>query len=89
MVKTPRTRHSNSERDPVTIELGPDDVSRVATEEDAASAAEPEAVKEDIGASEAAVKFAFRSNEQRAGGRRTGNRDAFRSRAGTGPGIRR
>ena len=59
MVKTPRTRHSNSERDPVTIELGPDDVSRVATEEDAASAAEPEAVKEDIGASEAAVESPF------------------------------
>jgi hypothetical protein len=29
MVKTPRTRHSKSERDPLTIELGPADVSRV------------------------------------------------------------
>jgi hypothetical protein len=58
MVKTPRTRHSNSEREPVTIELGPDEVSRVATEDNAAATAEPvsDAAKEDIGASEAAVE---------------------------------
>ena len=41
MVKTPRTRHSKAEREPVTIELGPDEVSRVATEDDAAATAEP------------------------------------------------
>lgn len=32
MVKTPRTRHSKSGREPVTIELGPDAVSRVDAE---------------------------------------------------------
>ena len=59
MVKTPRTRHSKAQREPVTIELGPDEVSRLATEDDA-SVSEvrqedaPEAVREDIGASEAA-----------------------------------
>ncbi|MDQ2634010.1 MAG: phage tail protein [Pseudomonadota bacterium] len=66
MVKTPRTRHSTPERDPVTIELGPDEVSRVATEDDATTA-EPasETVKEDIGASEAVVEqpFATTGNE--------------------------
>jgi hypothetical protein len=70
MVKTPRTRHSKAEREPLTIELGPDEVSRVAAEDDAAATAEPVAdssadpiadlgadpVKEDIGASEAAVE---------------------------------
>jgi hypothetical protein len=65
MVKTPRTRHSKAEREPVTIELGPDEVSRIAAEDDAA-ATEPvvdpggdpvaDDVKEDIGASEAAVE---------------------------------
>lgn len=58
MVKTPRTRHSKSEHDPVTIELGPDEVSRVVAEDEAAPvAAEPavDAVKEDVGASEAAA----------------------------------
>jgi len=32
MVKTPKTRHSKSHREPVTIELQPDEVSRVAEE---------------------------------------------------------
>lgn len=62
MVKTPRTRHSRNEREPMTIELGPDDVSRVEAEQSAAASARPdetvEAVKEDIGASEAAVDAA-------------------------------
>ncbi|MEW9805869.1 COG4223 family protein [Mesorhizobium sp. ZMM04-5] len=35
MVKTPRTRHSNTEREPVTIELGPNEVSRVTGEAEA------------------------------------------------------
>ena len=35
MVKTPRTRHSKAQREPVTIELGPDEVSRLATEDGA------------------------------------------------------
>jgi hypothetical protein len=64
MVKTPRTRHSKTERDPMTIELGPDEVSRVATEGEASSTdaepmgAEPsaEGVKEDVGASAAAAE---------------------------------
>ena len=59
MVKTPRTRHSKAQREPVTIELGPDEVSRLATEDDAPVSDvrqedAPEAVREDIGASEAA-----------------------------------
>ena len=58
MVKTPRTRHSKSEREPVTIELGPDDVSHLAPEEGATAEQAPEAVKEDIGASEAAEPLA-------------------------------
>ena len=54
MVKTPRTRHSNTTRDPVTIELGPDEVSHVSAEDEAAPASD--SVKEDIGASEAAAE---------------------------------
>ena len=59
MVKTPRTRHSKAQREPVTIELGPDEVSRLAAEDDASVSDvrqddAPEAVSEDIGASEAA-----------------------------------
>lgn len=34
MVKTPRTRHSSSGREPMTIELGPDEVSHVQAEAD-------------------------------------------------------
>lgn len=45
MVKTPRTRHSGGGREPVTIELGPDEVSRVPAEGEAAEA------KADIGES--------------------------------------
>ncbi|MBX3583906.1 MAG: phage tail protein [Rhizobiaceae bacterium] len=47
MVKTPRTRHSKTEREPVTIELGPGEMSRVepAGDEEAQAdiSAEPEA----------------------------------------------
>ncbi|MER9600223.1 phage tail protein, partial [Mesorhizobium sp. M0244] len=35
MVKTPKMRHSKSRREPVTIELEPGAVSRVADEQDA------------------------------------------------------
>src|SRR5690606_9229576 len=60
-----RTRHSTPEREPVTIELGPDEVSRVAAEDDAATAAEPpsDAVKEDIGASEAVAEQPFEATD--------------------------
>ncbi|MFC3206777.1 COG4223 family protein [Aquamicrobium soli] len=48
MVKTPKTRHSKSQREPVTIELGPGEVSRVtdpqADEAEAAASESPEAV---------------------------------------------
>ena len=51
MVKTPRTRHSKAEREPVTIELGPDEVSRIAAEDEAAATAEPVAdPRDDLGA---------------------------------------
>ena len=59
MANTPRTRHSKTERDPMTIELGPDEVSRVATEGEASStdaAGAAEGVKEDVGASAAAAE---------------------------------
>ncbi len=42
MVKTPRTRHSRTEKEPVTIDLSPDEVSRVEAEA-APEAAAPEA----------------------------------------------
>jgi len=42
MVKTPRTRHSKSRREPLTIELDPTDVARVADAEQASTAPEPE-----------------------------------------------
>jgi hypothetical protein len=47
MVKTPRARHSSRKKEPVTIELGPDQVSRLAdsaeaAEENAAEASAPE-----------------------------------------------
>lgn len=35
MVKTPRTRHSRTEKDPVTIDLAPDEVSRVTAQAEA------------------------------------------------------
>ena len=59
MANTPRTRHSKTERDPMTIELGPDEVSRVATEGEASSTdagGAAEGVKEDVGASAAAAE---------------------------------
>jgi hypothetical protein len=58
MVKTPRTRHSKSEREPVTIELGPDDVSHLAEGDTTATEQTADAVKEDIGASETAEPLA-------------------------------
>ncbi|MEP9387503.1 phage tail protein [Mesorhizobium sp. KR9-304] len=60
MVKTPRTRHSTAQREPVTIELGPDEVSRLAAEDKAATAehgADP--AKQDIGAPEAVAESPF------------------------------
>lgn len=44
MVKTPRTRHSRTEKEPVTIDLAPDEVSRMAAEgePDTGEKAEPE-----------------------------------------------
>ena len=52
MVKTPRTRHSKAEREPVTIELEPDEVSRLAADDDTTTTEQtPDAAKEDIGAS--------------------------------------
>ena len=71
MVKTPRTRHSKTERDPMTIELGPDEVSRVATEGEASSAdaeSAAEGVKEDVGAS--AKRLPNRLSKRRAMPRR-------------------
>ncbi|HEY6629933.1 MAG TPA: phage tail protein [Rhizobiaceae bacterium] len=56
MVKTPRTRHSNTTREPVTIELGPDDVSHVPAEGEAQAEPAGEAMKEDIGASESVAQ---------------------------------
>lgn len=62
MVKTPKTRHSKSHRDPVTIELQPGEVSRVVDEPAstetldeaaAADAAQPETAPEDAAAQEA------------------------------------
>lgn len=59
MVKTPRTRHSKSGREPVTIELGPEAVSRVAAEGTRSPATQPDqpfdAVAEGIPASEPAA----------------------------------
>jgi len=67
MVKTPRTRHSSTGREPMTIELGPDDVSRVETEENVASSPQPEetveAMKEDVGASTTAAESAADAGE--------------------------
>jgi hypothetical protein len=40
MAKTPNTRHSKNRRDPVTIELGPEEVSRIREEKSTASAPE-------------------------------------------------
>jgi len=57
MVKTPRTRHSKSGREPVTIELGPEAVSRVAAEGARSPATHPDQpfdiVEEAVAASEA------------------------------------
>jgi hypothetical protein len=70
MVKTPRTRHSSTGREPMTIELGPDDVSRVETGENAA-ATQPEetaeSLKEDIGASETTESAANAGAAESAG----------------------
>jgi hypothetical protein len=57
MVKTPKTRHSKSHREPVTIELQPGEVSRVVDEPAAEAAAgstpQPEAGAQDTAAQEA------------------------------------
>jgi hypothetical protein len=56
MVKTPKTRHSKSHREPVTIELQPGEVSRVVdetTQEAAENVTQPEAVTQDAAAHEA------------------------------------
>lgn len=68
MVKTPRTRHSKTEREPVTIELGPEEVSRIAAEDNAAAAAESpvEGAKEDIGASDASAEPARETTDDAA-----------------------
>lgn len=42
MVKTPRTRHSRTAKDPVTIDLAPGEVSRIKAEAEKADAAEAE-----------------------------------------------
>lgn len=76
MVKTPRTRHSQSNREPVTIDLAPDEVSRPKEEQDAtgsveaepevaaAEAAQPETVDAGQRADEAAPDPRFGRNEQ-------------------------
>src|SRR5690606_3023341 len=51
MVKTPRTRHSQSNREPVTIDLAPDEVSRPKEEQDATGSVEAEP---EVAAAEAA-----------------------------------
>lgn len=43
MVKTPRTRHSRTEKEPVTIDLAPDEVSRVGTDRSPATSPAKEA----------------------------------------------
>lgn len=49
MVKTPRTRHSKAAKQPVTIDLGPDDVSRVEAEQaEAEQAQEAAAAASDV-----------------------------------------
>jgi hypothetical protein len=69
MVKTPRTRHSNTEREPMTIELGPDEVSRVAAEADETGTAAPtdEAPTEKIDASQSATASSGTSDDVPAG----------------------
>jgi hypothetical protein len=54
MVKTPKTRHSRNHREPVTIELEPGEVSRVASEPDAAGPDAPETPNREAAAEEAA-----------------------------------
>ncbi|MEI9404552.1 COG4223 family protein [Mesorhizobium argentiipisi] len=54
MVKTPKTRHSKTRREPVTIELEPGAVSRI-TDEDAAKAEEGAAQTDEAKAEEAAA----------------------------------
>lgn len=53
MVKTPKTRHSKSHREPVTIELQPDEVSRVADAQPF-EASEADAPAQSVGAEERA-----------------------------------
>lgn len=78
MVNTPRTRHSGSEREPATIELGPGDVSRV---EDAASGTSgADAVQDETAQDEAAREAAAASEgaaaETAASGREAGSSSA-------------
>ncbi|TIW92222.1 MAG: phage tail protein, partial [Mesorhizobium sp.] len=68
MVKTPKMRHSKSRREPVTIELEPGAVSRVADEdaangrtdeakaEEAANASQPEAPDEPVHADQTDIE---------------------------------
>ncbi|TIT17395.1 MAG: phage tail protein, partial [Mesorhizobium sp.] len=54
MVKTPKMRHSKSRREPVTIELEPGAVSRVADEQDASTQQPAEAQTDEARAEEGA-----------------------------------
>jgi hypothetical protein len=71
MVKTPRTRHSKSGREPVTIELGPEAVSRVDAEGTRAPATHPDQpfdiVAERVAASEAPEGSDMRDSTPLAG----------------------
>ena len=65
MVKTPKTRHSKSHRDPVTIELQPGEVSRV-VDEPAPTETLNEAAAADAGQSEATPEDAVAQEAMRA-----------------------
>jgi hypothetical protein len=56
MVKTPNTRHSKSHREPVTIELGPEAVSRVSNKKNPAETSSQPVVPEPEAAGEAEMR---------------------------------
>lgn len=62
MVKTPKTRHSKSHRQPVTIELQPDEVARV-TDPEKPQQAGPDTHPEDFDAAEASAAAAGPAEE--------------------------
>lgn len=86
MVKTPRTRHSKTEKEPVTIDLAPGDVARVSTEPDQPGDAVAADAPDDTVAADANSEPAPRGADGEKADAAAGDQDQDQDRAATGAG---